>query len=227
MIAYGGAIKCYRKCHSIKLNMGEYLLDSPMISNKMGGGDVVLGIQWLQSLGIMALNFQDLFMRFSSEGEEIELRGIQGKPYKVISSNNVTKLLKRGHHGLIVHLISIDVQTSISSAPPMDLQKVTKNHSKVFEKMHKGLPHAQDHAHAIHKQQGRVHLVFHVYCLNKITNDNIPVQTTLSEMNGEGEIILEPETILEIRIKKLEKLRNYGLPHQMEEPTSGRGDTGR
>jgi hypothetical protein len=84
MIADGGTINCSGKCHSIKLNMGEYLLDSPMISIQMGGVDVVLGVQWLQSLGTMALNFQDLFMRFSSEGKEIELRGIQGKPSKVI-----------------------------------------------------------------------------------------------------------------------------------------------
>jgi hypothetical protein len=63
----------------------------------MGGADVVLGVQWLQSLRTMTLNFQDLCMRFSSDGKEIELRDIQGKPSKVISSNSMTKLLKEGH----------------------------------------------------------------------------------------------------------------------------------
>jgi hypothetical protein len=65
MIAEGGTINCSRKCHNIKLNMGEYLLDIPKISIQMGGVDIVLGFQWLQSLGTMAINFQDLFMRFS------------------------------------------------------------------------------------------------------------------------------------------------------------------
>jgi hypothetical protein len=32
-----------------------------MIEIQMGGADVVLGVQWLQSLGIMALNFQGTF----------------------------------------------------------------------------------------------------------------------------------------------------------------------
>jgi hypothetical protein len=45
--------------------MGEYLLDNPTISIQMGGVDVVIGVQWLQSLGTMDLNFQELFMRFS------------------------------------------------------------------------------------------------------------------------------------------------------------------
>jgi hypothetical protein len=44
MIADGGTINCFGMCHSIKLNMWEYFLDSPMISIQMGGVDVVLGV---------------------------------------------------------------------------------------------------------------------------------------------------------------------------------------
>jgi hypothetical protein len=55
--------------------MEEYILDSPMVAIQMGDVDIVLGVQWLQSLGTMALNFQELFIRFSLEGKEIELRG--------------------------------------------------------------------------------------------------------------------------------------------------------
>jgi hypothetical protein len=49
--------------------MGEYVRNSPMISIPMGGADVVLGIKWLQSLGTMDFNFQELFMKFSLEGK--------------------------------------------------------------------------------------------------------------------------------------------------------------
>lgn len=66
----------------------------------MDGADVVLRVQRLQSLGTVALNFQKLFMRFSSKGKEIEPRGVsKGIPlkFKVISSNSMTKLLKKGH----------------------------------------------------------------------------------------------------------------------------------
>jgi hypothetical protein len=81
--------------------MCGYLLDILIISIQLFGLDVVLLIQWLPSLGKVALNFQEIFMRFSSKGKEIELRGIQWKPYKVIISNNMIKLLKMGHHGVI------------------------------------------------------------------------------------------------------------------------------
>ena len=69
MIAYGGTINYSGKCHNINLTMGEYVLNSPMIAIPMGGADVVLGFQWLQSLGIVAFNFQELFMKFSWEGK--------------------------------------------------------------------------------------------------------------------------------------------------------------
>ena len=47
--------------------MGEYVLKSPMISIPMGGVDVVLGVQWLQSLGTIPFNFQELVMNFSTK----------------------------------------------------------------------------------------------------------------------------------------------------------------
>jgi hypothetical protein len=112
MIVDGGTINCLGKCNTINLTMGEYVMNSKMIAIPMGGADVVLGIQWLQSLGTMAFNFQELFMKFSLEGKEIELRGITGKPSKVISSNSMKKLFKEGHQGVIAQLCSLDVQTS-------------------------------------------------------------------------------------------------------------------
>jgi hypothetical protein len=62
-------INCSGKCNKINLTMGEYVMNSPMIAIPMGGVDVVLGIQWLQSLGTVAFNFQELFMKFSLEGK--------------------------------------------------------------------------------------------------------------------------------------------------------------
>ena len=58
MIEIGGTINCSGKCHNIKLTMGEYVLNIPMLSIPMGGDDVVLGVQWLQSLGTIVFNFQ-------------------------------------------------------------------------------------------------------------------------------------------------------------------------
>lgn len=57
-------------------------------------------------------NFQEFFMKFLWEGKEFELRGIEGKPYKIISSQGMTKILRKKQRGVVVQLCSLDVQTS-------------------------------------------------------------------------------------------------------------------
>jgi len=52
-------------------------------------------------------------------------------------------------------------------------------------------------------QSSHVHSIFHVSFLKKVFSDRIPVQTILPKINEEGKIILEPETILETRVKQL------------------------
>ena len=86
-------------------------------------------------------------MRFTLDGKYFELKGITGKPSKVISCHSMTKLLKKGHQGVITQLCSLDVQTYKSSISP-DLQKVMDKHSKVFEDVSKDLPPPRDHDHA-------------------------------------------------------------------------------
>jgi hypothetical protein len=155
MITYGGTINFLGKYSKVNLTMGKYVFNSPMITIPMGGVDVILGIQWLQSLGTMAFIFQEIFMKFSLEGKEIELRGITGKPSKVIISNGMKTLLKKGHQGVIVQLCSLYVQTS-KPFIPLYVQGITDKNSKVFEDIPKGLPPTKNHDHSIYLILGSV-----------------------------------------------------------------------
>jgi hypothetical protein len=94
-------------------------------------------------------------MKFSLEGKEIELRGITGKPRRVISSNGMRKLLKKGHQGVIVQLCSLYVQIS-KPFIPLDLQGIIDKHSKVFEDIPRGLLPTQNNFHSIHLIPGSV-----------------------------------------------------------------------
>ena len=89
----------------------------------------MLGVQWLQSLGTMAFNFQKNFMKFSWEGKEYELNGITGKPRKVISSNGMTELLKKGYQGIVAQLFSLDLQTS-NFPISLDIQRYSQGINK-------------------------------------------------------------------------------------------------
>ena len=99
----------------------------------------------------MAFNFQ----KNSWEGKEYELNGITGKPSKVISSNGMTNLLKKGHQGIVAQLCSLDVQTS-KFPISLELQRIINNNSKVFEDIPNSLPPICDFDHVIHLIPGSI-----------------------------------------------------------------------
>ena len=79
LIADGGTVSCSGKFHIIKLSMGDYQLDTPMYAISMGVANIVLGVQWLTTLGTIEMNFQELFMQFQSQAKVVELRGLKEK----------------------------------------------------------------------------------------------------------------------------------------------------
>jgi hypothetical protein len=76
MIADGGTINFSGKCNKINLTMGEYVMNSPMIAIPMGGAYVVLGIQWLQSLGTMAPKGSKLKQKSSKRFQALAIRSL-------------------------------------------------------------------------------------------------------------------------------------------------------
>jgi hypothetical protein len=103
----------------------------------------------------MDFKIQEIFMKFSLEGKELEFRGIIGKPSKVLISNGMRTLLKKGNQGVIVQLWSLDFKTSKTSIP-LDIQGIIDKHSKVFEVIPRGLPPNRDHDNSIHLIHGSV-----------------------------------------------------------------------
>ena len=58
MVAEGKNIKKVGKCHKVKLQIQDYNLELEFYAVPLGGVDVVLGIQWLQTLGTYSAKHQ-------------------------------------------------------------------------------------------------------------------------------------------------------------------------
>jgi hypothetical protein len=56
MVVNGKKIRNVRKCHKIKLQIQDFNLESKLYTIPLGGVDVVLGFQWLQTLGTYSVN---------------------------------------------------------------------------------------------------------------------------------------------------------------------------
>ena len=69
MIANGGSMKCGGRCENVHVENGDYHLKSHMFSIDMGGYDIVLGADWLRTLGPILMVFKELTMQFDQEGQ--------------------------------------------------------------------------------------------------------------------------------------------------------------
>jgi hypothetical protein len=64
MVANGGSMKCGARCENVQLQIGHYHLKSHMYAIAMGGCDIVLGVEWLHTLGPIIMEFKESTMRF-------------------------------------------------------------------------------------------------------------------------------------------------------------------
>eukprot|EP00253_Pinus_taeda_P028424 PITA_28424 len=94
-IVDGGTMKCEGRCENVKLQMGDYQLKTHMFDIHMGGCDIVLGAEWLRTLGPITMDFQELYMSFKQNNHTHTLRGLQAGAPSIISSHRMEKLLKR------------------------------------------------------------------------------------------------------------------------------------
>jgi hypothetical protein len=81
------------KCHKVKLQIEDYELESGFYTIPLGGVDIVLGVQCLQTLGTYSTNHQKQFIKFKWEGRRYKLYGFQPPPTQIISSKQMERLI--------------------------------------------------------------------------------------------------------------------------------------
>jgi hypothetical protein len=107
MIPNGGSMKCGGRCENVRLQIGDYHLKSHKFAIDMGGCDIVLGVDWLRTLGPILMDFKEFTMQFYQEVHQYKFHGIIFGSPEVISSHCMEKLLKKGHSGVISQLHAI------------------------------------------------------------------------------------------------------------------------
>eukprot|EP00253_Pinus_taeda_P012384 PITA_12384 len=148
-IADGGTMKCEGPCENVKLQMGDYQLKTHMFAIHMGGCDIVLGAEWLRTLGPITMDFQELYMSFKHNNSTHTLRGLQAGAPSIISAHRMEKLLKKGHHGVIAQFNAIQGVETKSVLIHPEMQQILNNHLPVFDKPHELPPSRGEHDHSI------------------------------------------------------------------------------
>jgi len=72
-------------------------------------------------------------MRFTQDDHTYTLQGLQDGSQEIMSSHHMEKLLKKGHHGVIAQINSIQVHNQSSPTIHLNMQLVLDKHQMVFE----------------------------------------------------------------------------------------------
>jgi len=137
-------------CSDIKLMIqGDQFVTRSYII-QLGGYDMVLGIQWLKSLGPIFWDFSSLKMEFQKEGKKVLIYGMEVEKSEVDCSPTFLQELRRVEEGLILQIWELG---SVQNEIPKQIKNLLLEFMEVFQEL-KEIPPSRSHDHSIVLKKG-------------------------------------------------------------------------
>ncbi|XP_061352732.1 uncharacterized protein LOC133297581 [Gastrolobium bilobum] len=150
MVGNGQTLKCEGFWQGVPVQIQQHIFLVVFYVLPIHGADMVLGVQWLQILGPVVLDYSKLTMEFAWAGETIKLQG--DKHAGPISLNQFRKLQ---HRGQVASLFQLTLLDSVISEPPPDncpeVQLILSDFEELFNEP-KEIPPYRVLDHEIHLQ---------------------------------------------------------------------------
>ncbi|XP_057780007.1 uncharacterized protein LOC130998610 [Salvia miltiorrhiza] len=149
-VADGGRIECNTRCPKLEWEMGACQFSSAMRLLRLGGCDMVVGVDLLRQLGPITFNFGEQNIKFTREGKDILLQGIkQEMTLKMITGKKFKRALRKGKGSLFGCLFMISAEKVIQdSKPALEIQPLISKYLPIFETP-TTLPPNRNHDHKI------------------------------------------------------------------------------
>lgn len=75
MVGNGQHLQCHTTCDSVTLVLQQHSFTVDFYVLPIAGANVILGVQWLQSLGPVLTDYTHLSMQFFHDGRLVNLQG--------------------------------------------------------------------------------------------------------------------------------------------------------
>ena len=145
-----GTIECGRDiCQGLILTLPETQVHADFLPLPLGSTDLILGMSWLQTLGMMTVNWKLLTMNFVSDGRLVTLNGDPSLCRSLVSLKTMRRLIPQAMGAVWVELRRLEpAANAVVIEVPRTMTAILAEHEDVFN-MPQGLPPHRDHIHAI------------------------------------------------------------------------------
>ncbi|XP_026377993.1 uncharacterized protein LOC113272361 [Papaver somniferum] len=99
---------------------------------EISGCDVVLGIQWLRTLGEIIWDFEKLTMQFSINGTDVTLTSNQSSSVMIMYVSPMQRLLSTENCGILLELVALNTSAAKQSVLFPEIQQLLSNFNDIF-----------------------------------------------------------------------------------------------
>ncbi|XP_024026844.1 uncharacterized protein LOC112093161 [Morus notabilis] len=125
VIGTGLSVKGEGICRWVAVSMQGIEVIEDFLPLELGSSDLILGVQWLETLGVMMVNWKTLLMKFSLGGCSVSLKGDPGLNKVSVTLKAPMRALKHDGQGIWVELNNVGMSTQEEvRGVPEGLQRV-------------------------------------------------------------------------------------------------------
>ncbi|KAJ9559068.1 hypothetical protein OSB04_013682 [Centaurea solstitialis] len=141
-------------CQGVLLYMQGLEVNENFLPIQLGNSDVILGIQWLATLGPTYADWKQLVMKFRVNNQSVTLRGDPTLGKSMVSLKAMSKDIQQEGYGILVELnLCLAEQEVQAKEEGGKLEPLLREFEQIFN-MPKGLPPFRENDHSIVLKEG-------------------------------------------------------------------------
>eukprot|EP00256_Glycine_max_P065521 XP_025980116.1 uncharacterized protein K02A2.6-like [Glycine max] len=149
MVGNDQHLACNQWCEAVAVAIQGISFTIDMYVLPIVGANLVLGVQWLKSLGPVLTNYNSMLMKFFHEGQLVELHGDTELSLNLLSPPQFRRLLRKSHTGVYFHITVLEDEPQTGKSPHPRIQSLIDRFPALFQPP-SSLPPAREIDHHIH-----------------------------------------------------------------------------
>jgi hypothetical protein len=187
-VAGGSTMPCDRYISGMKLTLGRHELIKDVYVMDLPDTNIILGVQWLNTLGPITTNYKTMEMSFTEEGgRKVVLWGMTGNVAKVVTAKRMEAIFQREE---IVYVVKCMIVTCMDEHGKVhytpEIKDIFDRHHKVCGPIPPGVPPDRGFEHIIELEEGSKPVITTPYRHPKKYKDEI--EKTIKELLDMGHI---------------------------------------